>query len=143
MLVIAAYTDIRHGKVCNALTFPSIVLGLALNGIFWGLNGLMMSVQAGVLAIALLIIPVALKGLGAGDLKLLVAVGVLEGVRFLLSAFLWSALIFGVVSVVIISYRRLAFAALPTYANWGPGKVRALPFAAMVTIGSMIALVGR
>lgn len=143
LVSIAAYTDIRRDKVHNALTFPAIALGLVLNGAFRGADGLSDSIRAGMLAFALLIIPVALKGVGAGDLKLLVAVGALEGVEFLITAFFWSALIVGAVSAAILGYRRLAYVAFPMYSEWRLGKIKALPFAVAVALGCLLALYAR
>ncbi|MBI2955090.1 MAG: prepilin peptidase [Chloroflexi bacterium] len=139
---VAAYTDVRRGKIYNALTFPAVAAGLALNGMFRGIDGLADSARAAGFAFALLIIPVALRGVGAGDLKLLVAVGALEGVSFLLFAFLYSALILGAASIAIVGYRRLALTALSAYASWGPGGVKSLPFGVAVAAGCLAALFG-
>lgn len=139
VVIVAAYTDLRRGRVYNAVTFPAIALGLALNGVFWGSEGLADSFRAVALAFAFLIVPVALKGVGAGDLKLLAAVGALGGVKFLLFAFFYAALIVGAASVFILGYRRLAFLPLPVYISRGPAGVKALPFAVAVAIGCALA----
>ncbi len=148
LVSIAAYTDIKRGRVYNALTFPAMALGLILNGAFWRTDGLVQSVGAGALAFALLLVPVLLKGVGAGDLKLLVAVGMLEGVPFLLPTFLYSALVIGGASAAVLGCRRLAFIALPmnlplnlpSNLQLGLGRVKALPFAVAVAIGCLLAL---
>lgn len=72
VLLAAAWFDWRSRKIPNLLTFPAIVAGLSvqwLGGTGWlALTGL-----AG--AFVLTVVPVALKGMGMGDQKLLMAVG--------------------------------------------------------------------
>ena len=33
-ILVATYTDLRHGKIYNKLTFPCIILGFLLNTLF-------------------------------------------------------------------------------------------------------------
>lgn len=150
---LAACTDLARGKVYNTLTLPAIALGLALNGVFWGATGLWDSVQAGALAFAFLIIPVAMKGMGAGDLKLLVAIGTLGGVQFLVVAFFCAAIIGGTAAGAILAYRRLsalafpllayrrlAFLSTPLYIGMDHSRMRAVPYAVAMALGCVIAL---
>jgi prepilin peptidase CpaA len=153
---VAAYTDLTSRKVPNALTYSAISLGLVLNGLFWGTSGILDSFQAAGLAVAFLIGPVAVRGIGAGDLKLLVSIGSLAGVKILLLSFFWSALIAGAVAVVFIAYRRLALMCLPMVTNRRLAffvypvsvgldltRVRALPYAAAMALGCLLALYAR
>lgn len=72
MLLVAAWSDLRGRKIPNMCTLPMMVAGLGyqwLNGMGWlALTGL----TCGFL---LTVLPVALKGMGMGDQKLLMAVG--------------------------------------------------------------------
>ncbi|RNB54256.1 prepilin peptidase [Brevibacillus gelatini] len=76
LLTIAAWCDWRHRKIPNALTSSAIMLGCCYQwytGTFWtSLSGVMG-------AFLLTAIPVACKGMGMGDLKLLMAVGAWSG----------------------------------------------------------------
>ena len=51
----------------------------------------------------LLLIPYMLGGMGAGDVKLMGAIGALMGTSFVLNAFVYIALIGGLISLFIIS----------------------------------------
>ena len=97
----AVYTDVRHGKICNTFTIPGIVVGLILNALgglhsFWrSLAGL--GVGLGLLGLSCLLGRI----LGGGDIKLLMAVGALQGPVFLLWTIVYAAIIGGVLAVII------------------------------------------
>ncbi len=136
LVLVAAYTDIRHGKIYNALTLPAIVIGLGLNGIFGGSEGLIQSAGAAAVAFGLLIIPVALRGVGAGDLKLMVAVGaLLGGIQLLWLVFFYSALVLGAAAAVIVGCRYLALIPLPISTAWKFAKLKSLPYAPGIALG--------
>lgn len=82
VLLIAAITDCRSGKVYNWLTFPAILFGLG----FWAAHGLLSGQAPGFAqaftAFLVAAIPfgliVILGGLGWGDVKLMAAVGAIS-----------------------------------------------------------------
>src|SRR5437868_4142363 len=76
---IAAYTDIRYRKIYNKLTFPLLGLAPLIQLAVHGWAGFGSSLLGGVsVAGALLLLSLfAGRGLGGGDLKLLVALGAL------------------------------------------------------------------
>ena len=79
-LAAACAADLRRRKIPNALTFPALLLGLALAGCQGGTPELAKALAgAGVASVALLLY--AGRMLGAGDVKLLWAVGSLTGPR--------------------------------------------------------------
>ncbi len=83
LLTLAAVCDIRSHRIPNPLVLAGLAVGLAWHGWHGGWLGLLLSLEGmGVAAPALL--PYALGGLGAGDVKLLGAVGALMGPVFLL-----------------------------------------------------------
>src|SRR5262249_7833100 len=72
---IAVVTDVRGGRIPNALTFGGALVALGYGWATDGLQGFGMS-AAGWLAGAALFFPFfALGGMGAGDVKLLAAMG--------------------------------------------------------------------
>ena len=83
LLTLAAVCDIRSHRIPNPLVLAGLVLGLAWHGWRGGWPGLLLSLE-GVAVAALALLPYALGGLGAGDVKLLGAVGALLGPLFLL-----------------------------------------------------------
>ena len=107
-LVIAAYTDIDRRKIPNVLTFPAMLLGVGYHGLTYGVPGLIFSVAGLVTGFGLLILFYFMGGMGAGDVKLMAAVGAVLGAKGVFFSFLFTALYGGVYSLVIIlAYRRI------------------------------------
>ena len=99
---IAVVTDVRHHRIPNWLTIPMMLLGLILNGLFYGLDGFFMSLKGLALGFALLFFVYLLGGMGGGDVKLLAAVGALLGPRMVFIAFIWTALVGGGMAIVVV-----------------------------------------
>lgn len=71
-----------------------------------GLAGFLFSFEGIVVGIALLIVPYLMGGMGAGDAKLMGAVGGLLGPKGVFVAFLFTALVGGVYAfIVLVSHR--------------------------------------
>jgi prepilin peptidase CpaA len=97
-LLIAVITDLRSHRIYNGLTFPTIALGLVLNSLGAGIPGLFFAL--GGIAAAFLSLPLFLLGaMGAGDVKLLLAVGALMGPHFTLWTLLCTGIAGGVLGV--------------------------------------------
>lgn len=96
---LAVIFDYRFRKVPNIVTFPAIVCGLAIAFLNGGLSGLMASTSGILLGIALLSIPYVRGGIGAGDVKLLGAIGAIKGAGFVFASFLGAAIIGGIMAV--------------------------------------------
>ena len=75
--------DLRTRRIPNGLTLAGLAAGLAWHGIRGGGPGLLLSGE-GVAVATLALLPYAVRGLGAGDVKLLGAVGALAGPAFAL-----------------------------------------------------------
>ncbi|MDW7673925.1 MAG: A24 family peptidase [Bacillota bacterium] len=109
ILAIAFVTDVKWRKIYNWSLMPGVVFGLGYHGYTAGLPGLVESGQGLLLGIGLLFIPYALGGLGAGDVKLLGTVGALMGSYFVWQAFLFTALMGGLLALgYLIYYKALA-----------------------------------
>lgn len=102
---LAAAWDIKTRRIPNFITFPTILLGLTINTYYYGWAGLKISLLGLVAGLFLLIIPFALGGMGAGDVKLMAAVGALNGAGFAFYAFIYSALAGGVIAVILLIVR--------------------------------------
>jgi prepilin peptidase CpaA len=103
---IAAIADIRTHKIPNWLTFPTMGLGLVLNGASSGMSGLLLSLEGLGLGFGLLFVVYVLGGMGAGDVKLLSAVGAIVGPRLVFYAFIWTALVGGLMAMALIVSRK-------------------------------------
>ncbi len=105
ILVVATVTDLQTRKIYNWLTFPAMAVGLALMVAINGLPGLQSSligffVAATVFVIGFLL-PVAATQMGAGDVKLMAAIGLWLGWPAIVAALLYTTLLGGVVALVV------------------------------------------
>lgn len=111
-LVTAIVTDWRWQRIPNVITYPAIVLGLALSAISGlgalGRGGLIDHAVAVALAFAVSFPLFALGGVKAGDVKMLMAVGALRGTSLLLAGAFYGAMIGGVIALAVILARLLA-----------------------------------
>lgn len=123
VLIIAAVTDMRTGKIFNWLTYPAMLAGLAL----WTCAGLLHLPNAPVDALAGLsesflallagLIPFmiifAIGGLGGGDAKLMAAIGAITARwECVLDASVYAFLIAGLMALVVILRKRIALRTL-------------------------------
>jgi prepilin peptidase CpaA len=101
-LLTAVISDIRHQKIPNWLTITVLILAVSYNALVNGLSGFYFALEGACLGTVLLLIPYLMGGMGAGDAKLMGAIGGLLGPKGVFVAFLFTALIGGVYAIVII-----------------------------------------
>jgi prepilin peptidase CpaA len=97
---LAAAADWRTRKIPNWLTVPGILAGITLRTVISGWPGAKASLEGVGLALALLLPLVLLRALGAGDWKLMGAVGAFMGPILFLFILLGSLLASGLMSVI-------------------------------------------
>jgi len=102
VLLICLFTDIKSRKILNIVTLPTIVFGLIYNISTAGIVGLFFSGKGFLVGLGLLLIPYMLGGMGAGDVKLMAAIGALMGTSFVFYSFIYTALIGGVIAAFLI-----------------------------------------
>jgi len=104
VVLIASYYDIRYRRIPNWLTLPCVLVGFALNAFLeppvW--HGLGDAGLAVALALLLNFPLYLLHARGAGDVKLLAAVGALVGWRDWVAIFILSGILGGVLAVVLM-----------------------------------------
>lgn len=98
--VVAAWMDWRTRRIPNWLTVSGLILGIATNTVLAGWSGTKASLEGAGLALAVLLPFVLMRGLGAGDWKLMAAVGALLGPKLFLLALVASLLISGLMAFV-------------------------------------------
>ena len=100
-----AITDATRGKVYNWLTYPTAALGLCI-GLVAGQQALLES--AGGLCAGLLLFGTLRRigRMGAGDVKLMAAVGALKGPVFLVFASFYVIVAAGLGALVILAMKR-------------------------------------
>jgi prepilin peptidase CpaA len=102
VLAICLYTDVRYKKVYNAVLFPAAVIAVIGNLYFSGLAGGINCIKGMFLGMALIFIPFAAGGMGAGDVKLMGVVGVFKGPEFVWLSFLATAIIGGLLAIAVM-----------------------------------------
>ena len=103
---IAGYTDWRWRRIPNWLTVPGVVLGIAVNSVAGGWPGAKASLLGAGLGLAILLPFVVIRSLGAGDWKLAGALGAFLGPQRLLAVLFVTAVIAGVMAVILIVWKR-------------------------------------
>lgn len=108
LALVAGWTDWRSRKIPNWLTVPGLVAGIAVNSYAHGWEGVKISLEGAGLALVALLPVVILRGLGAGDWKLMGAVGAFLGPGLFLVVLTVSVLVAGVMAIVqMIRARRV------------------------------------
>lgn len=105
LVLTGAFYDLRWRRIPNWLTLACLILGLGLNAFLFEWSGLR---QAGLgLGLAFLIyFPLyLLRGMGAGDVKLMMAVGSLVGWRAWLAIFILTGITGGIIAVAVLLSR--------------------------------------
>ena len=123
LLAIAVYFDLTQKKIPNFLTFPAVLLGLAIYSVSGGLGGLVSGLAGLGVGIALFFIPFALGGMGGGDVKLMGAIGALKGVEFILYTALFTALAGGILALGYLLFSGQLFTLLKKVYFKGAGYV--------------------
>src|ERR1700730_11617385 len=104
---IGCVTDVRTRRIPNILTFGASIAAFVFHAV-WG-NGVLSCAEGWAVGVAAFIIPFALGGLGAGDIKLLAALGAWLGPY----QAIWLALYTGVAGGVLAYFVAVFHGYLP------------------------------
>src|SRR5258706_4915479 len=104
--VLAAVIDVRTHRIPNLLTFGSAIAGLLYHGITGGLPGVVWALAACAIGLALFFPFFVLGGMGAGDVKLLAALGAWLGPSGALRLAAATALAGGLVAIAVTLHSR-------------------------------------
>jgi len=107
-VLVATVTDLRTRRIPNWLTVSAMLLGFAFNALIAypsPLEGIWLSARGFAFAFALNLVMYMLHMTGAGDVKLLAAVGAMVGCSDFVGIFLLTALIGGVLAIVLMAVK--------------------------------------
>jgi prepilin peptidase CpaA len=146
-LLYAVMTDLRSRRISNKLTFPAMLLGLVANTALGGWGGLQNSALGWAAGLGIMLIPFVLGAMGAGDVKLLAAIGAVKGPEFVLVAALYACVAGGLLAVYyVVKERRVTNTVRYLSCGWlwalkgnGP-KAGAIPYAPAIAAGVVLAL---
>ena len=109
LVAIAAVYDIRFRRIPNWLVLTGLLLGLGLNTFLLQWSGVRASLLGISLAFLIYFPLYLLRGMGAGDVKLMAAIGAIVGPANWFGIFIVSALLGGIAAVILLMARgRLA-----------------------------------
>jgi prepilin peptidase CpaA len=153
--VAATVCDLRARRIPNALTFGAAVAALIASTWSGGLAGAHTSLLGWLLGLALWLPFFALGGMGAGDVKLLAAVGAWLGPRDVLTTAIYAGLAGAVLALAVVLVRRSGRTTVANLAmltgHWRVAGITAhpqltlatstgprLPYAVAVLIGTLV-----
>ncbi len=109
VLLLAALIDLRTQRIPNLLTLPTILLAFIFHATTNGTAGLIFSLKGMLVGTVILLPPYLMGGMGAGDAKLMGAVGAGVGAGGVFIAFLFTALFGGVYALLLVLVKRKHF----------------------------------
>jgi len=104
--VIGAIYDVRSRRVPNVLTLPAVCFGLILHFTLGGWRELGSTAGAGLFCGLIFLAFYLAGGMGAGDVKLIAAVGCIAGLSFIGQLLIFTSLAGGVMAIGLALYRR-------------------------------------
>jgi prepilin peptidase CpaA len=152
----AGVYDFRFRRVPNWLVLVALILGIALNVFLFELPGLWLALKGLGLAFLIYFPLYLVRGMGAGDVKLMAAVGALVGPSNWFGIFLITAVLGGLMALFLVLtkgrarrtfgnighilrslvYRQAPYAGRPELDVQTPHGVR-LPHAVVIALGAM------
>jgi prepilin peptidase CpaA len=112
LIVSALITDFKRNCIYNWQTYPAVLSALALNFLASGWNGLLWSLSGLAVGFALLIVFYLAGGFGAGDVKLLAAIGALKGVEFVMWTMAYAALVGWIMALSVMIWKGVFWSTL-------------------------------
>jgi prepilin peptidase CpaA len=158
----ASWVDYRERRVPNWLNAAIAVAGFAAQGWYEGLPGMWWGAAGLLVGFAVLIIPWLMHGMGAGDVKLMMAIGVWLGPALTLWSFCVGAVVGGVVAITMIlatgrmwnawanlatimckvTHRSTIFSEFASTKSFGETS-QLLPYGVPLTIGTLVIFVAQ
>ncbi len=116
VLLIALAIDMRIFKIPNMLTYPAMAAALSFHTVLNGTSGLLYSLLGLIAGLAIFLGPFLLGVMGAGDTKLMGAVGAALGVRGVVNACIFTSVAGGILAIVLLLVHNRSLKFLSSYA---------------------------
>lgn len=111
-VLIAAVYDLRDRRIPNWVCFAALLLGVFGNVLLLGMGGALSSLEGIGLAMLIYLPLYLLKGMGAGDVKLMMAIGAAVGPLGRLQIFAITAVVGGILGLIFAFWRKRLFETL-------------------------------
>ncbi|MFL6351486.1 MAG: prepilin peptidase [Bryobacteraceae bacterium] len=106
IVLVAAIYDLRFRRIPNWLNLSGVILGLVVNTFLFARSGFIIAVLGIVCSLVIYVPLYLIRGMGAGDVKLMAAVGAIAGPWNWVGIFVATALLGGLVSIVFVALKR-------------------------------------
>jgi len=107
-VILVAIFDLRERRIPNVLVFPAMLIGMIIHFVGQGWGGLFFALKGLLTGFGLLLIPYMVKGMKAGDVKFLMAVGAFAGSAETVRILLITVLIYPLYAAFIVIKERKA-----------------------------------
>ncbi|MGI8735211.1 MAG: A24 family peptidase [Pyrinomonadaceae bacterium] len=153
LAVIITYYDVRYRRIPNPYVLATLIGGVAINGIFSGLPGVVASLGGCAMAFGLMFMLHLFGAMGAGDVKLFAAIGAVTGAHLVLPTFIVVVLTGGLLALISIIRAGVLISTmhgvLQILVGMLPGwemtrfavpadRTHTIPYGVAITIGSII-----
>jgi len=160
VLAVATFTDLRTRRIPNWLVLPFLAAGLAVSGWLYGWHGLVQSLEGLGLAALLFGALAWMGGMGMGDVKLCVAIGVWIGPAQLFVAMVLTGFVGGMMALgwaarggfladlfkgsgdLVLGWTKRGLKPHPSLVLSNPAT-RKMPYAPAIAIGTLISFFAR
>jgi len=106
LAIVAAILDLQRHRIPNWLTYPGIALGFVLRGALLGWKGLATALAGLLLAGGVMFVFFMVRAMGAGDVKIMAAIGSIVGPRHAGIVLLATGICGGILAIAYALYRR-------------------------------------
>jgi prepilin peptidase CpaA len=104
--IVGAVYDVRSRKIPNFITLPSLLFGMILHFTVGGWKQLASATAAAMICGLVFLIFYLSGGMGAGDVKLIAAVGCVAGLSLVGPLLLWTSIVGGAMAIALALYQR-------------------------------------
>lgn len=138
--ITGAIYDFKFRRIPNWLTFGTFFIALIFNIASLDLTNIFKCILGFIIGLLLLLIPYILGGMGAGDVKLLGAVGSIVGYKNIILIFMYSGLsgLLLVLLWIIISPERIKFLITTGQLLPAVDKKQKIPYGVAIFLGTTL-----
>lgn len=104
IILVSGFFDLKERKIPNKITFTGILVGILFNLFTGGWMGFLQGILGLSVGLTIFFLPFAMGGMGAGDVKLMGAIGALMGWRFSVMTAIYSAIVGGIMVLIHLLY---------------------------------------
>jgi prepilin peptidase CpaA len=109
---LAVAWDLRQGRIPNRLTYGAMGLGVVMRAILGGWHGALDGLAAGLVGGGVFLLFFLVRGMGAGDVKLMAAIGMWAGLRHLVVILMVTAIAGGILALGYMIARKRGLSTL-------------------------------